>query len=103
MAAWPHGTLQIPLRPMTSDEAGARDQHPADLTELSVTQLLAEITEDHATATAAGQTQGERLKAMGRKAAEVHNRGGITWRKLAAESGVELRTLYRYARPYIKP
>jgi hypothetical protein len=88
---------------MTSVGAEAATPDPADLTELSVTQLLAEIGQDHATATLAGKTQGERLDLMGRKAAEVHNRGGITWRQLADESGVTLRTLYRYAKPYIKP
>lgn len=88
---------------MRTGGSGVNEPDPADLTELSVTQLLAEIAQDHETATVAGKTQGDRLRAMGRKAAEVHNRGGITWRKLAAESGVELRTLYRYARPYLKP
>ncbi len=89
---------------MTSDGAGR--PHPpdlADLTGLTVTELLAEIGEDHATATAAATTQVEKLDVMGRKAAEVWNRGGITWRELAEESGVHLRTLYRYALPYIDP
>lgn len=88
---------------MTSDGAGANQPDPADLTELSVTQLLAEIAKDHETATVAGKTQGERLQAMGQKAAEVWNRGEMTWRQLAEQSGVDLRTLYRYADKYVDP
>lgn len=74
---------------------------PTDLTEVPVAQLLSEITQDHATATEAGRTQGETLQAMGRKVAEVYQRGGITWRQIAEETSVSMRTVRRYAEPYL--
>jgi hypothetical protein len=72
-----------------------------DLTGVPVAQLLAEITQDHAAATAAGLAQTETLKVMGRKVAEVYLRGGISWRRIAAETSVSVRTVRRYAEPYL--
>lgn len=72
-----------------------------DLTGVPVAQLLAEITSDHTTATEAGRVQGDTLKAMGRKVAEVYQRGGITWRQIAEQTSVSVRTVRRYAEPYL--
>lgn len=83
---------------------GGPSEPPPDLTEVPVAQLLAEIAQDHATATAAGATQTETLRAMGQKAAEVYNRHGgrLSWRQIAAETGVSVRTVKRHAEQYIK-
>ena len=67
-----------------------------------MTQLLAEISRDHVRATEHGRTQGETLQLMGRKAAEVYRRGGVSWRQIAAETNVSVRTLRRYADPYLR-
>ena len=72
-----------------------------DLTEVPVAQLLAEIPKDHAAATAAGLAQSETLKLMGRKAAEIYNRGGMSWREIAEATGLSVRTVKRYAEPHI--
>lgn len=72
-----------------------------DLSGVPLSQLLAEIPKDYQVASAAGTTQSETLKAMGQKAAELWNRGGMSWRQIAAETGVSLRTVKRHAEPYI--
>lgn len=74
---------------------------PTDLTEMTVAELLSQISQDHATATEAGRAQSETLKAMGRKAAEVYRRGGISWRQLAQAANMSTRTVKRYAEPYL--
>jgi DNA-binding NarL/FixJ family response regulator len=77
-----------------------RPQLP-DLTEVPVAQLLAEIPKDHAAATAAGRSQSETLQRMGQKAAEIYIRGGMSWRQIAAETGVSVRTVKRHAEPFL--
>lgn len=99
--AWPPPLPWIGFRPMTSGHGTIEPPDPSDLTELTVAQLLTQITQDHATATEAGRAQGETLKEMGRKAAEVYRRGELSWRQIAARTDVSVRTVRRYAEPYM--
>jgi DNA-binding NarL/FixJ family response regulator len=74
-----------------------------DLSGVPASQLLAEIPKDHAAATAAGIAQSETLDAMGQKVAEIRVRTGMSWRAIAAETGLSVRTVRRHAEPYLPP
>jgi hypothetical protein len=69
-----------------------------DLSGMPLPQLLDAISHDHAEASLAQQAQ---LQSMGRKAAEVYRRKEMSWRQIAAATGVSVRTLRRYAAPYL--
>lgn len=80
--------------------SGGPSEH-TDLTGMTVAELISQISQDHAVATEAGKTQSETLQAMGRKAAEVYRRGGISWRELAQAVDMSTRTVKRHAEPYL--
>lgn len=73
-----------------------------DLSEVPLDDLLTGIADDHHEATDAGYAQYRKLRTMGRKAAEAHDRRGLSWRQISERTGLSTRTLHRYAKPFLE-